>query len=149
MDFGPACDANQSPSGASTRNDPRPQKGDVEYGGEGIYECLKPGTVAITYDDGPYIYTDEVLNKFKAAGFKATFFVTGNNLGKGAIDQKWTTVIKRMIALRPDDQERDGLPQHHRQIPHLHASALLVLQCRLPGRHEGPRICRLVLRLGH
>jgi hypothetical protein len=98
MDFGPACDANQSPSGASTRNDPRPQKGNVEYGGEGIYECLKPGTVAITYDDGPYIYTDEVLNKFKAAGFKATFFVTGNNLGKGAIDQKWTAVIKRMIA---------------------------------------------------
>jgi peptidoglycan/xylan/chitin deacetylase (PgdA/CDA1 family) len=98
IDFGPACDANQSPSGASTRNDPRPQKGNVEYGGEGIYECLKPGTVAITYDDGPYIYTDEVLNKFKAAGFKATFFVTGNNLGKGAIDQKWTAVIKRMIA---------------------------------------------------
>ena len=60
--------------------------------------CRKPGTVAITYDDGPYIYTNEVLNKFAAAGFKATFFVTGINLGKGAIDEQWRDVINRMIA---------------------------------------------------
>lgn len=52
IDFGPACDANKTPSGASTRNDARPQKGNVPYGGEGIYVCQKPGTVAITYDDG-------------------------------------------------------------------------------------------------
>ena len=52
IDFGPACDANKTPGGASTRNDARPQKGNVPYGGEGIYVCQKPGTVAITYDDG-------------------------------------------------------------------------------------------------
>lgn len=52
IDFGPACDANKTPSGASTRNDARPQKGNVPYGGEGIYSCQKAGTVAITYDDG-------------------------------------------------------------------------------------------------
>lgn len=98
FDFGPACDANKTPAGASTRNDARPQKGSVTYGGAGIYACRKPGTVAITYDDGPYIYTDEVLNKFAAAGFKATFFVTGINLGKGAIDEKWSAVIRRMVA---------------------------------------------------
>ena len=57
---------------------------------------MKAGTVAITYDDGPYVYTDEVLNKFAAAGFKATFFITGNNIGKGAIDEKWRAVIQRM-----------------------------------------------------
>lgn len=98
FNFGPGCDANKTPAGASTRNDARPQKGNVEYGGAGIYACSKAGTVAITYDDGPYIYTDEVLNKFAAAGFKATFFITGNNIGKGAIDEQWQTVIKRMVA---------------------------------------------------
>ncbi|EUC42947.1 carbohydrate esterase family 4 protein [Bipolaris oryzae ATCC 44560] len=100
IDFGPACDANKTPSGASTRNDARPQKGNVPYGGEGIYVCQKPGTVAITYDDGPYIYTDRVLDQFKQYGFKATFFVTGINIGKGAIDTttQWANVIKRMVA---------------------------------------------------
>lgn len=98
FNFGPGCDANKTPAGASTRNDARTVKGNVPYGGAGIYACRKAGTVAITYDDGPYIYTDEVLNKFAAAGFKATFFVTGNNIGKGAIDEKWNAVIKRMVA---------------------------------------------------
>ncbi|KAJ4380479.1 hypothetical protein N0V86_003834 [Didymella sp. IMI 355093] len=97
FNFGPGCDANKTPAGASTRNDARPQKGSVAYGAE-IYACRKPGTVAITYDDGPYIYTDEVLNKFAAAGFKATFFVTGINIGKGAIDEAWAPVIRRMVA---------------------------------------------------
>jgi peptidoglycan/xylan/chitin deacetylase (PgdA/CDA1 family) len=98
FNYGPGCDANKTPAGASTRNDARPVKGSVPYGGSGIYSCEKEGTVAITYDDGPYIYTDEVLNKFNAAGFKATFFITGNNIGKGAIDEKWSAVIKRMEA---------------------------------------------------
>ncbi|XPS75252.1 hypothetical protein M3J07_007334 [Ascochyta lentis] len=98
FNYGPGCDANKTPAGASTRNDARPQKGSVQYGGAGIYNCVKPGTVAITYDDGPYIYTDQVLDQFNAAGFKATFFVTGINIGKGAIDEKWSGVIKRMYA---------------------------------------------------
>ncbi|RMZ73356.1 chitin binding [Pyrenophora seminiperda CCB06] len=100
MNFGPGCDANKSPGGATTRNDPRPQKGKVAYGGEGIYGCQTAGTVAITYDDGPYMYTDRVLDQFATYGFKATFFVTGNNNGKGAIDTTpaWSNVIKRMVA---------------------------------------------------
>ncbi|KAH9863964.1 hypothetical protein J1614_009897 [Plenodomus biglobosus] len=100
IDFGPACDGNKTPGGASTRNDARPQKGNVAYGGAGIYTCQKAGTVAITYDDGPYIYTSQVLDQFAQYGFKATFFVTGINLGKGAIDTtaSWSNVIKRMVA---------------------------------------------------
>lgn len=100
IDFGPGCDANKTPAGASTRNDPRPQKGNVAYGGGGVYTCQTPGTVAITYDDGPYIYTNQVLDQFAEYGFKATFFVTGINIGKGAIDTtaSWSDVIKRMVA---------------------------------------------------
>ncbi|KAF2855942.1 carbohydrate esterase family 4 protein [Plenodomus tracheiphilus IPT5] len=96
FEYGPACDAYYTPAGATTRNDPRPQKGNVQYGGEGIWSCNTPGTVAITYDDGPYIYTEVVLKLFKEAGMKATFFITGNNLGKGSIDEHWSGVIKQM-----------------------------------------------------
>jgi peptidoglycan/xylan/chitin deacetylase (PgdA/CDA1 family) len=41
-----------------------------------------------------------VLDQFAAYGFKATFFVTGINIGKGAIDStaQWSNVIKRMVA---------------------------------------------------
>jgi len=41
-----------------------------------------------------------VLDQFKQYGFKATFFVTGINIGKGAIDttSQWSDVIKRMVA---------------------------------------------------
>ncbi|KAI4661115.1 uncharacterized protein J4E79_004925 [Alternaria viburni] len=96
FNFGPACDANKTPAGASTRNDPRPQLGSIPYGGGGIYVCNNPGTVAITYDDGPYIYTEGVMELFEARGAHATFFITGNNIGKGAIDENWAGVIKKM-----------------------------------------------------
>ncbi|KAA8624437.1 Chitin binding protein [Pyrenophora tritici-repentis] len=96
LDFGPACDANKIPAGASTRNDPRPKLGSIPYGGEGIYVCNDPGKVAITYDDGPYIYTEGVMKQFEARGAHATFFITGNNNGKGAIDEKWAAVVKKM-----------------------------------------------------
>ncbi|KAL1791788.1 hypothetical protein ACET3X_009539 [Alternaria dauci] len=96
FNFGPACDANKTPAGTSTRNDARPQLGSIPYGGGGIYVCNNPGTVAITYDDGPYHYTEGVMAQFEARGAHATFFITGNNIGKGAIDENWAGVIKKM-----------------------------------------------------
>jgi peptidoglycan/xylan/chitin deacetylase (PgdA/CDA1 family) len=73
FDYGPGADANKLPAGGSTRNIARPKLGNVDYGGDGIYSCVKPGQFAMTYDDGPYIYTNEVLDMFKAYNFKATF----------------------------------------------------------------------------
>jgi hypothetical protein len=98
INYSPGCDANKTPYGTSTANDVRRQLGSVQYGGLGIRECLKPKTVAITYDDGPYIYTEQVMAQFEARNAHATFFVTGNNLGKGSIDEKWTGVISKMHA---------------------------------------------------
>ncbi|RKF60995.1 Chitin deacetylase [Erysiphe neolycopersici] len=99
-EYGPLCDANFKPSGASTENVPRPLVGHIPYGGAGIYDCITPGTVAFTFDDGPYLYTNDVLDKFKRYNAKATFFITGNNLGKGQIDTTpaWSDVIKRMVS---------------------------------------------------
>ena len=43
--------------------------------------CTQPGVVALSFDDGPYAYTDDVLDQLDAAGFKATFFLNGENWG--------------------------------------------------------------------
>jgi len=41
--------------------------------------CSTPNTVALTFDDGPYIYSQEISNFFKNNNVKATFFVNGDN----------------------------------------------------------------------
>ena len=99
--YGDACDANKIPSGNSTAGIARPAIGTVPYGGAGIYDCVVAGDVAFTFDDGPYNYTSDLLDKLKVYGAKATFMITGNNLGKGAIDTtpQWSTLIKVNIIL--------------------------------------------------
>ncbi|RHZ54881.1 chitin deacetylase [Aspergillus thermomutatus] len=96
--YGPACDANQTPSGLNTSSVPRPKIGDVPYG-VSIRACNVPGKVALTFDDGPYIYTSDLLDILKARGVKATFFLVGNNGGKGQINDPKTgypSLIRRM-----------------------------------------------------
>ncbi|KAL9104792.1 MAG: hypothetical protein Q9163_000290 [Psora crenata] len=44
-----------------------------------ISSCTQPGIVALTFDDGPYIYTSQVLNILRNNNVPATFFVNGNN----------------------------------------------------------------------
>lgn len=40
--------------------------------------CSKPKTAAITFDDGPNIYTKTIVDTLDKAGGKATFFFNGN-----------------------------------------------------------------------
>ncbi|RCI10893.1 hypothetical protein L249_5227 [Ophiocordyceps polyrhachis-furcata BCC 54312] len=47
-----------------------------------ITSCSQPDTFALTFDDGPHIYTAKLLATLRAAGAKATFFVNGQNLGQ-------------------------------------------------------------------
>lgn len=42
----------------------RPKLGKVRYGGVGIYDCVNNGDIAVTFDDGPYEYTNDLLDKF-------------------------------------------------------------------------------------
>ncbi|KAF8428632.1 hypothetical protein EV426DRAFT_279165 [Tirmania nivea] len=98
-DFG-VCDSDKMPDGVTTLGSPRSFFGSVPYGVD-IYDCEEPGTVALTFDDGPFIYTTGLLDILKAHNARATFFVTGVNLGKGRIDDPtlpWAAMIKRMIA---------------------------------------------------
>ncbi|KAI9646752.1 hypothetical protein NHQ30_004750 [Ciborinia camelliae] len=98
--YGPLCDTLQAPAGDSTASIARPHIGTVPYGGAGIYDCQVAGDIAFTFDDGPYLYTNDLLDKLAAYGAKATFMITGNNLGKGAIDTtaEYVAVIKRMVS---------------------------------------------------
>ena len=45
-----------------------------------FYKCKSPGKIALTFDDGPGIYTGKVLDALQSAGVKATFFVNGNRI---------------------------------------------------------------------
>jgi hypothetical protein len=82
FNYGPACDANKVPSGTNTSSIPRNQVGSVLYGSAGIYDCSQVGDMALTFDDGPFIYTSHILDLLAKYNAKATFFVTGNNNGK-------------------------------------------------------------------
>lgn len=49
----------------------------VPPAGTVITQCSRPGVMALTFDDGPYIYEQQLVQRLNAAGAKATFFVTG------------------------------------------------------------------------
>jgi len=61
-----------------------------------IYSCKEPNTMALTFDDGPWQYTNELLDQLKDAGIHATFFINGENYWKDlAKDPKKKAVITR------------------------------------------------------
>lgn len=100
LDYGGGCDALVTrPFGSDTSKDKRPPKGDVPYAPQIIRSCSVPNTVALTYDDGPNIFTENLLDMLDEYNAKATFFLTGVNSNKGQIDSDeypWKDVIIRM-----------------------------------------------------
>lgn len=58
-----------------------------------IYKLPQPGTVALTFDDGPNpVYTRQILAILKKYNIKATFFLVGVNA------QKYPEVVKEIYA---------------------------------------------------
>ncbi|CAG8951098.1 hypothetical protein HYFRA_00006496 [Hymenoscyphus fraxineus] len=103
LSYGDKCDGNKAPNGTHTKDIPRPKLGNLTYGGGGIYKCTKKNVVALTFDpsvdDGPYIYTTTILDILAEYNAKATFFITGNNMGKGSMDNESTgypQIMQRM-----------------------------------------------------
>lgn len=82
--------------------------------GQLIYTCTVPGVVAPAFDDGPWIYTDDMLtqsvspkshsiagsvdvaSRMEAANFKATWFVNGQNYDN---IYNHNATIRRMVNL--------------------------------------------------
>lgn len=46
-----------------------------------IDRCSVPGTIALTFDDGPHVFTPKILDILSSRGARATFFVNGQNFG--------------------------------------------------------------------
>ncbi|KAI9282421.1 carbohydrate esterase family 4 protein [Umbelopsis sp. AD052] len=46
-----------------------------------IYSCSVANTFAVTFDDGPYKYTQELINYLDTQQITATFFINGQNYG--------------------------------------------------------------------
>ncbi|KAK0469487.1 carbohydrate esterase family 4 protein [Desarmillaria tabescens] len=44
-----------------------------------VSSCTQPNTVALTFDDGPWIYAQVVSDALTSKGVKGTFFYNGNN----------------------------------------------------------------------
>jgi peptidoglycan/xylan/chitin deacetylase (PgdA/CDA1 family) len=44
-----------------------------------ITSCTVSGTVALTFDDGPFVYTEQLLDILQSNGVHATFFQNGQN----------------------------------------------------------------------
>ncbi|KAI1947414.1 hypothetical protein LOZ57_003141 [Ophidiomyces ophidiicola] len=49
--------------------------------GQVIEACTVPGTVALTFDDGPFQFTNQLLDIFARNNAKLTLFVNGQNFG--------------------------------------------------------------------
>jgi len=62
--------------------------------GQILTTCSVGGTFALAFDDGPYIYTSNVLDQVEAAGMHATFFVNGQNYDS---IYNYESVIQRMV----------------------------------------------------
>lgn len=46
-----------------------------------VSHCTVPNTVALTFDDGPFLYLRDIVDTLKAAGAAGTFFFNGRNWG--------------------------------------------------------------------
>ncbi|TWU71206.1 hypothetical protein ED733_002686 [Metarhizium rileyi] len=123
VDFSDSCDGNVRPDGPGTEDVDRRQRGSLPYG-SAIYHCEKYGAIALSYDDGPFKYTADLLDLLKRYEAKATFFITGRNLGKGAINDPklpWRNLIKRMV----DDGHQIGSHSwSHQRLPDMSDSQL-------------------------
>jgi peptidoglycan/xylan/chitin deacetylase (PgdA/CDA1 family) len=64
-----------------------------------LYQCSTPNAIALTFDDGPWAYTQSILDTLAKYNVHATFFITGNNGGKGRVDDPttpWPAILKSM-----------------------------------------------------
>ncbi|PSS05202.1 hypothetical protein BD289DRAFT_449067 [Coniella lustricola] len=77
---------------------PRPSIGSVPFG-QVITRCTVPGTIALTFDDGPWRYTSDLLDLLEREDARATFFVCGGNMNNEQL--AWyghPRLLRRMLA---------------------------------------------------
>ncbi|KAF7528016.1 hypothetical protein G7054_g10283 [Neopestalotiopsis clavispora] len=74
---------------------------DIPYESLGltIRKCTVPGTVALTFDDGPWFFTDYVMDSLARYGARATFFLNvWPHVNVNTRPEYWQPVVRRMLA---------------------------------------------------
>ncbi|KAL6804938.1 carbohydrate esterase family 4 protein [Trichoderma sp. SZMC 28013] len=115
LDYSDSCDTQVGPPGRSTEDIYRPFSGDVPYA-ETITQCDSPGLVALTFDDGPFEYTNQLLDLLDEYKVKATFFIAGRNRGKGRIDDESTGYPKVLRRMRSAGHQLASHTWTHRNL---------------------------------
>jgi len=64
-----------------------------------IKSCTEPNTIALTFDDGPFKYTMDLLDRLQSKGVHATFFINGYNYWQDLdTDPEKQAILKRAHA---------------------------------------------------
>jgi len=63
-----------------------------------IYSCTQPNTIALTFDDGPGHFTEELVDALKGTDIHVTFFINGNNWLGDITDNPAQEVIGKAAA---------------------------------------------------
>jgi peptidoglycan/xylan/chitin deacetylase (PgdA/CDA1 family) len=77
-----------------------------------ITSCKKAKTVALTFDDGPFVYMYDISKAIVAAGGKATFFLNGDNYGCIYSDDN----IKRVKYLKDKGHQLGSHTWYHKDL---------------------------------
>jgi len=80
-----------------------------------ITQCTEPNTVALTFDDGPYKYMNDIVRTLNAAGAKGTFFFNGHN---------WDCIYDKDMAPRVKLAYDNGFQVASHTWSHVHLSEL-------------------------
>lgn len=76
---------------------PRPQLGSTPYG-QVITSCTVPGTIALSFDDGPWLYTSDLMDLLQREDVHATFFVCGRNMAEDQLTSfGHPQLLRRMV----------------------------------------------------
>ncbi|GJJ76723.1 peptidoglycan-N-acetylglucosamine deacetylase [Entomortierella parvispora] len=71
-------------------------KRDSNWESKIITACKVPGTIAITFDDGPFEYTRQLLDILKKEDVRTTFFMNGDNYSK-ILDSKYRALVNQAM----------------------------------------------------
>ncbi|KAK4647827.1 uncharacterized protein QC761_104780 [Podospora bellae-mahoneyi] len=89
------CTGGGGGNNEETLSTPRPKFGSIPYGVT-ITNCNAAGTIALTFDDGPFLYTNQLLDLLAQQQVKATFFTNGLNWGD-ATQAPYPDVLRRIV----------------------------------------------------
>ncbi|EQL00865.1 polysaccharide deacetylase family protein [Ophiocordyceps sinensis CO18] len=86
--------SSNSSSGSGSNSNSGSSSGSSIPFGEPITKCRDQNAFALSFDDGPFQFTDTLLDTLQKNKLKATFFVNGKNFGNIS---DMASVLKRML----------------------------------------------------